>query len=674
MREKCYAILVNRHTGIRQRYHRMHDRRGGKLWAVLSWVWLLWLNLAYYVLRCRRLGEPMDCPAYEEKTLPLPESVMREEPETFARRLSACDVVSFDLFDTLIYRPFSEPADLFYLVGIELGCMGFKRIRMEAEQRAREKKLRDEGTAEVTLTEIWTETERLTGIPAQRGMEAELRCEMQMCYANPYMLEVWRCLRRMGTKMIYASDMYLPGEFLLRVLEKCGYEREELFLSCERRCSKADGGLFELIKREMATAHIAHVGDNERSDVRMARRWGLTAFPVENPNRWSLLYRAYDMSPIIGGAYRGLVNNRFHNGSQSYNQDYEYGYAYGGLFLVGYCGFIHRYCQTHGIDRILFLARDGEIIRKVYGELYPREKTEYAYLSRYAAAKLTAGTQMAEYLRKLVYHKVGQGLLLREILRQMELEPLEKEMAEETALDPGTKLTPGNAETFVDFLRGKRERILEIYEPQRRAAESYYRTLLEGCKRAAVVDIGWAGSGAAALMSLTKEWGLDCGITGILAGTNTVHNDEPDMSDGFLQTGQMVSYLYSSMENRDLWKKHDPAAGYNLYWELLLSSDKPSFQGFYLREGTGEPELRFQSPEPNGEGIRRIREGIMDFVADWREHFGTLPYMFRISGRDAYAPMLLAASHDGRYLRALYRPYDLRMAVGKAVGKVEKES
>lgn len=40
--------------------------------------------------------------------------------EAFIDLLSQYDVVSFDIFDTLIFRPFSEPADLFYLLGTGL--------------------------------------------------------------------------------------------------------------------------------------------------------------------------------------------------------------------------------------------------------------------------------------------------------------------------------------------------------------------------------------------------------------------------------------------------------------------------------------------------------------------------------------------------------------------------
>ena len=52
LRMKIYTGLVNAKPGISYRYHRMHDGASGA-GKVLSWLYLLWMNFAYYVLFCR---------------------------------------------------------------------------------------------------------------------------------------------------------------------------------------------------------------------------------------------------------------------------------------------------------------------------------------------------------------------------------------------------------------------------------------------------------------------------------------------------------------------------------------------------------------------------------------------------------------------------------------------
>lgn len=73
--------------------------------------------------------------------------------------------------------------------------------------------------------------------------------------------------------------------------------------------------------------------------------------------------------------------------------------------------------------------------------------------------------------------------------------------------------------------------------------------------------------------------------------------------------------------------------------------------------------LEFGKYDYNPEGIREIQRGILDFAEQYLEHFGAFPYMFRISGRDAYAPMLVAASYNERYLKEMEKRFQLEIAV-----------
>ncbi len=665
MRLKIYNLLVNRHIGIRQRYHSLHDNSSGIV-KILSWIYLLWLNFAYYILFQRWLGKEKSVEIFEEKKLltDKPESTLCPlgSPEELAASLSKYDVISFDIFDTLIFRPFSAPTDLFYFLGQKFDYLDFKRIRIEAEHKARVAEYKKSKSYEVTLDDIWSKLSAMTGIDKAEGMAAEMEAELSFCYANPYMRSVFDTLIAKGKHVVITTDMYLPKSMLKEMLSKNGIEGyDELYLSCEERFSKAKGELFELVKSECQKRYgkgisFAHVGDNETSDFNNANAHGFKAFHYPNVDKNTLLYRTFDMSPIIGGAYRGIVNNRLYGGLDKMNMNQEYGFIYGGLFVLGYCNYIHSYVKSQNIDKVLFLARDGEIVKRIYDNLYPEDNTEYVYLSRLAGAKLTAGYMKYDFLRKMVYHKVGLGKTMNQVLDGMELSNLKFESGDE-------KLTPDNVEELITYLNDNWDKVLETYKPQRDAAGKWYREVIGDAKSAVAVDIGWAGSGYLALKNLfEKEWNIDCKLTGILAGSNTAHNAEPDMCETMLLDGSILSYMYSSRENRDLYKKHDPAKDYNLYFELITSSPSPSFRGFYFDENN-QVELRFSKPEENPEGIKDIWYGIEKFVEDYTAHFGNYDYMLSISGRDAYAPMLLAASHKEKYLKNVYKNFDLKVTV-----------
>lgn len=665
--DQIYMILVNKIPGIQERYKRKRNSTKG-IGRVGAWAYLLWLNLAYHVFRYKRVGTPEKYPYYENKHLYSKGSESslskREPPEELAKRLARYDMVSFDVFDTLLLRPFDKPADLFYLLGDELEYMDFKRIRMEAEWKAREKKYKETGSHEVTLEEIYDLLAEETGIDKKQVMRREVELEKTYCFANPYMKKVTEELKKRKKRLLIISDMYLHTEQIRELLKGCGYEEfDAYYVSCDRGKSKSKGDLYREVKEQEEARYeekgkngqkkelrLVHVGDNYVADIENARKQDFDTIHYVNVNAAGEQYRAEDMSAITGSLYRGIVNTHIHNGLKEYTREYEYGFIYGGLFVTGYCQFIHNYAAVHGADRILFLARDGDILRKVYHRLYPEEeeKTRYVYWSRLAAAKLAAGYFKYDYFRRFLYHRVNQGYTLEKILSSMELEDMLEEMCQETGLPAQERLTEKNVEKIKAFFLESWNQVLAHYEGQTEAGGRYFREVLGDSKKAVAVDIGWAGSGAIALdYMVNKVWKLDCSVTGIIAGTNTCHNAEPDTSETFLQGGKLVSYLYSQRENRDLWKLHDPGKNHNLYWEILLEAPHGSLKGFYLDED-GKWECRFKEEKADRRKVEEIQRGILEFAGQYKQYMEKSELFGYISGRDAYAPMILAERENNK--------------------------
>jgi len=681
---KLYNLLVNKHSGIRESYHRLHDNadRAGK---IKSYAALLGLNAQYYLMGKRDFGTSADVKYYEDKPLfSLSESAahMKNAGSSVlsgSYQLQDYDIISFDVFDTLLLRPFSEPTDIFFFLGEKLGIMDFKRIRIQQEFLARKEHEKKYGDNEVTFAEIWERMEREVGIPANEGMRAELEAEERFCFANPFMLELFNALKEMGKTIIAVSDMYLPSDFVGRLLETNGFTGiEKIYMSCEYGKSKSVGDLYGVVKDTYAKAlRIVHIGDNEYSDVKKAKEAGLSAYIYPNVNAAGKLARAYDMSPLIGGAYRGVVNARLYTGLKKYPPEYEYGYIYGGILVLGYCSFIREYCRTHGVDKILFLSRDGDIIKQAYDFLYPGENTEYMYISRSVVTKLMRKRNRYDFLLRFADKLINQGLSITDVLGKMGLESLIKLFGKKADIRPEDVLTDKNLDVFKAMLIKNYKLVDKALAGFDEAAKAYYTSCLAGVKKAAVIDIGWAGSAAVSLSVLAKnDWGLDTEIIGLVAGTNTLHNSEPDAAEEFLQSGRLVPYVFSQSLNRDIMKKHDPNKGYNVFWELLFSSPTPQFAGFRVEDSADEVSdkpvqsdsdktisLLFSKPDSNIKGTKRIQKGILDFVRDYHSHFKDYPYMFNISGRDAAAPMLLAAGHDERYLKAIAKRFDFKIDV-----------
>ena len=658
--EQIYQDLVNRNPDISIRYHRYRDQVHG-VSRVKAWGYLIKMNIEYRLLKQKvSAGEDL---FYKEKQLRVKESessvAFRETPEELAERLAKYDVISFDVFDTLIFRPVSQPSDLFFFVGEELKYLDFCRIRMEMEQRARKEKYEKYGVREVTFEEIWSMMESETGITKERGMQIEWEIEKKYCFANPYMKRVVEKLRSLGKTLIITSDMYLGKDEIKKLLAHCGYGTfAHYFISCEYGKSKHDGSIYQEIKNSCKNSEkIIHIGDNKVSDKKQAEKNGIEAVWYPNVNEAGAVYRSEDMSKVGGSIYRGLVNSWLYNGMKAYSMPYEYGFIYGGIFVLGYCQWIHQYVKEHEIEKILFLSRDGDILSKVYETLYPEEigKWNYVYWSRIAATKMTAAYFKYDYFRRFLYHKVNQGYSLKAIFQSMELEDLLYDFLQESRHKGKTEnsvLDEKTAEEVKQFLQENWKDVLAHYQTQIQMGKQYFGEILRECASVAVVDIGWAGSGAVSLDYLINEvWGMQCNVTGLVAGTNTIFNQEPDASESFLYSGKLVSYAFSQQENRDIWKKHNPNRGDNLAAEMLLASPTYSFRRFN-EDGT----LKFAEHEIEIDA-KEVQDGIIDFVKWYLMRMQKIP---KISGRDAYAPLLTVLSNE-EYFRNLLRTEKVQM-------------
>ncbi len=647
MKHRLYRLLVNRVPAIRDRFLQRHP---GSRWKAA--VYLLWLNARYYLSFGRAcVGAPL---VLYDKGSESSLSV-RQNPEAFARELAQYDVVSFDVFDTLLFRPLSHPTDLFFLVGMDLQYPDFRRIRIETERSLRKRRRQETGSSEIAFSEIWEAIEKETGIPKETGMSVEWKWERRCCMGNPYMLRVVAELKRLGKPVLAVSDMYLGGARVRQLLEGCGYSGlKDYFVSSDYGVSKSGGGLYRAVLESVGPGRtLVHIGDNRTADYDMPRKMEIPAVLYPHVHQTGGHYRTADMSAMTGSLYRGLVNLQLHNGLYHKSRDYEYGFVYGGLFAVGYCRFIHDYAEAHHLDKLLFLSRDGAVLLQAYRLMYPDEtrRAEYAYWSRLAALKVTARHYKAEYFRRFLFHKVDQGFTLSRILEGMELPHWTTALCREIGAAPDELLTYKNVGNVKSYLCSRWEEVLDLYAPQVEAGGLYYRGLLQNSRRAAAVDIGWAGSGAVMLDdAVSRLWKLDCPITGILAGTLSGAVLDADGMEPFLFSGRLVSYLYSAQTNRDLWKIHDPAQNHNLYWELLLGAPEGGLQGFYP-DGHGGVLCRFKDPPVHADRITAIHEGILDFVRLFLETECRLKVTIPISGRDAYAPMLCITERRNRSFR-----------------------
>lgn len=204
---KLHKVFVEKNKYVEQEYHNYIrvNSVNGKRHRGWEWLFLARVNLAYFLLNRRTKTISVSAPIQTNGKLPYlagAESKVykRQKEIQFAGDLMQYDVISFDIFDTLILRPFAKPTDLFMVVGNKLKIIDFMRRRIEAEKAARDEAVVLKGNSEVTIYEIYEKVSRKTGIDVQQGVEAELETELEFCFANPYMKRVYDLISDQGKK------------------------------------------------------------------------------------------------------------------------------------------------------------------------------------------------------------------------------------------------------------------------------------------------------------------------------------------------------------------------------------------------------------------------------------------------------------------------------------------
>lgn len=279
--------------------------------------------------------------------------------------INSHDVISFDMWDTIQLRPFARPRHLFtYIGGIEY----FGR-RLIAEREARQK-AQAQGRKEVRYSDFGTAADML----------AEREAERDTSFRNPEVAKWLEYAKAQNKRVIIISDFYLALNDLAGDTPS--------YWSCEENETKADGGLFEVVRKRQNIPQGAkwlHIDDNPVC-CETAKAHGIT--PLLYEKRIRRLARLYPRLKTIGAyslplsVWAGLwAAWDARNAKAPYWVKLGYQLA---PMLYGYAQWIHTQADADNIDTLAFVMRDGHQVEKIYRALFPSDKRKIVkvYASR----------------------------------------------------------------------------------------------------------------------------------------------------------------------------------------------------------------------------------------------------------------------------------------------------
>lgn len=494
------------------------------------------------------------------------------------------DIISFDLFDTLILRKCLYPTDAFNLVK----PLPFKHSRIMLEKKAREVG-NLKGVVEIDYDSIYKMLPQSDFLKSK-----ELEVEKDLIYINEPIREILDYAKSIGKFVILASDMYMKKDFLESIMKENGIEYDKFYLSSELNATKHSGELYKLIKKDFPDKTILHIDDRKDLCIK-AESVGISSLQVpllRESEKVKYLAEKHDKNDY--SVYSALV-------SQNRNENFWYniGYDYIGVTTLAMLNQAAK--DKHNYDEILFLSRDGYLPYSIYENFKEDSDPKGTYFKTnrwlqrcYSIKKNTkledeAIADLTGYLGGLNIHDTDTLAQYLQIENKMENALLKHNWS--------TNNYQSKKENLLKFIKVN---FKQIKKKCLNIRDNYdkYLSQFRG-KRIAIVDVGWNGS----CLEVFKEAGI--------VVTNGYFFS-------YLQNDPRIKSVYKEDKSRgNLWDYFSINVFENLYsanhgtYKNVVEDVFDEEDGFFFEEEVNYHEINFQKKRD------KIFMGAYDFVKDF---------------------------------------------------------
>lgn len=348
-------------------------------------------------------------------------------------------LISFDCFDTILWRVTAEPKDVFYTLceHPEMKAVGMTvALRTMSESVAYQLNKIKKNQTQATLTEIYQqalpEADQAT---IQRFVNIELACEKNACYAYQPIIDLIHQCHEAGYKIIITSDTYFTKPMLLELLAACLPEKtlacfSEIYTSCDQGTAKFEHLFKHILERRVIhPSEVCHIGDHPISDYDKPAELGIHACQliqyqpvIAEIQRMSALAATY-VEPSIRQTQPLTLPFKHVFASKITTQDPAtiIGYAVIGPLMLAFAHDILNYVrQCNKQPKVVYLLRDAYLPACVTDTINKAPLGKQVRISRFTAfaasfrSENDIDTYLASRLQSGRFEEMAKQLCLAE--------------------------------------------------------------------------------------------------------------------------------------------------------------------------------------------------------------------------------------------------------------------
>jgi len=293
-------------------------------------------------------------------------------------------LVSFDFFDTLVYR---DSVTHFQLWKNYSRKYFFTRLKSEVIARIL---TRVRGIPEISQQDIYSR------MPTVWGLEFELLLEQKSLTINPIVEKAIRAAQAAGAKVCIISDTHFRGIDIEKLLLELKLSNIQVFTSSDHSLTKSTG-LFSKIKSilDIAYEDWVHIGDNPKSDVKSPKKLGIRS--IHYPNMKHQLIKSGLVSEdgyaflrkkgkygnaAISSMFSILLLRNDHLQNVEFQLPLIFGGVIGNLVSKSIANQVHKMHLQNEYDRILYSSRDGWLPYQAHKLMFKDDPIVYFKTSR----------------------------------------------------------------------------------------------------------------------------------------------------------------------------------------------------------------------------------------------------------------------------------------------------
>lgn len=324
--------------------------------------------------------------------------------EVLIHEIDKHEIISFDIFDTLIMRDTLYPDDVFNIMEYKLENEGIYTRKFATDRKNAESDIMGMNP---NIHDIYNNFTRKLGVPdflSKKIKQIELDIEKAILHKRIKMAEIFEYALIKGKKVYLISDMYLPSDIISELLYNEGISGyEKIYVSCEQKCTKYTG-IYEKFCDEVKGSSYLHIGDNDEADGYNARQAGIDVFLIKSAyelmrissySELTELTETIDDRNVIGMLAAKIFNNPFvlydNNGKVPLSGIEDITYSFVAPVSLALVLWIIKQMRDGYYKNILFSARDGYLIKKLYDYIIQKQGYNlpegiYFYTSRVACS------------------------------------------------------------------------------------------------------------------------------------------------------------------------------------------------------------------------------------------------------------------------------------------------